>query len=45
MKLTDTLSTCLISLYYHLFDVNVFFGLLLVRAPVVSLGRKGDSLP
>ena len=43
MELTDTLFTCLISLYYHLFDVKVFTVTFAMRALVVSPG--GGVLP
>jgi len=41
MELTDTLFTCLISLYYHLFDVKVFTVTFAMRALVVSPGDLG----
>ena len=45
MELTDTLFTYLISLYYHLFDVNVFNITFAMRALVVSPGREGGKAP
>jgi len=41
MELTDTLFTCLISLYYHLFDVKVFTVTFAMRALVASPGDLG----
>jgi len=40
MELTDALFTCLISLYNHLFDANVFSVTFAMRTLVVSLGRE-----
>ena len=44
IELTDALFTCLISLYYDLFDVNVFNIIFAMRALVVSPGREGGRL-
>ena len=38
MELTDTLFTCLISLYYHFFDVKVFTVTFAMRVLVVNPG-------